>query len=116
MKAAVPGTEMADEGEEGRRQAFKFRTYIDAGADDPDRQVGVIDYKDEPDNPRFIKAIRDEYVEIVPGAYLGKILLRTSDLIGVANIPGLSKLSFLPSQDDTTYAKVGDFELREPPE
>ncbi|MDF0532373.1 hypothetical protein P0W64_21600 [Tsukamurella sp. 8F] len=114
VKVAVPGSVLADEGEQGRRQGFEFKTYIDRGADDPDRRVGVIDYRDEPDNPRLIKAIRDEYVEIVPGAYLGKVLLRTSDLIGLPRIPGLPKLPLLPSRDEGAYVKIGFFALRTP--
>ena len=114
VKAAVPGTTLTDEGEEGRRQGFDFTTYIEAGADDPDRQVGIIDYRNEPANPVLIRAIRDEYVEIVPGAYLGKILLRTSDLIGVPKIPGLPKLPLLPTRGEDAYEKLGYFALRTP--
>lgn len=59
------------------RIAFDFKTYIEAGKEDPDRQVMVIDYADVPSNPRLIiRSIRDELVEIVPGAYLGKVLFR----------------------------------------
>lgn len=59
------------------RLAFDFKTYREAGKDDPDRDVMVIDYADVPENPRLIiRSIRDELVEVVPGAYLGKILLR----------------------------------------
>jgi hypothetical protein len=57
--------------------AFDFKTYIEAGKEDPDRQVMVIDYADVPSNPRLIiRSIRDELVELVPGAYLGKVLFR----------------------------------------
>lgn len=57
--------------------AFDFKTYVEAGEDDPDRQVMVIDYKDVESNPALvIRSIRDELVEIVPGTYLGKILFR----------------------------------------
>jgi hypothetical protein len=57
--------------------AFDFKTYTDAGKADPDVQVMVIDYSDVGDNPRLIiRSIRDELVEVVPGAYLGKILFR----------------------------------------
>jgi hypothetical protein len=60
--------------------AFDFETYIEAGKVDPDREVLVIDYAKVDDNPRVvIKSIRDELVEIVPGAYLGKILYRTGE-------------------------------------
>ena len=57
--------------------AFDFKTYKDAGKADPDVQVMVIDYSGVGDNPRLIiRSIRDELVEVVPGAYLGKILFR----------------------------------------
>lgn len=57
--------------------AFDFQTYVEAGKDDPDRQVLVIDYANVESNPALlIKQIRDELVEIVPGAYLGKILFK----------------------------------------
>ena len=43
----------------------------------PDVRVMVIDYSDVGDNPRLIiRSIRDELVEVVPGAYLGKVLFR----------------------------------------
>lgn len=59
------------------RIAFDFKTYIEAGKEDPDRQVMVIDYADVPSNPRLIiRSIRDELVELVPGSYLGKVLFR----------------------------------------
>ena len=58
--------------------AFNFKTYEDEGKDDPGLRVMVIDYADVEDNPRLvIRSIRDELVEIVPGAYLGKVLFRT---------------------------------------
>ncbi len=66
MKDAVDG-----------KLAFDFKTYNDAGKCDPDVQVMVIDYSDVGDNPRLIiRSIRDELVEVVPGAYLGKVLFR----------------------------------------
>lgn len=55
--------------------AFDFKTYVEAGKDDPDRQVMVIDYADIESNPRLlIRSIRDELVEIVDSVFLGKIL------------------------------------------
>jgi hypothetical protein len=58
--------------------AFDFKTYEDDGKDDPGLRVLVIDYAGVEDNPRLvIRSIRDELVEIVPGAYLGKVLFRT---------------------------------------
>lgn len=64
-------------GKPGERIAFDFVTYVETGKDDPDREVLVIDYADLDQNPRLlIRSIRDELVELVPGTYLGKILLR----------------------------------------
>jgi hypothetical protein len=61
---------------DGERNAFEFRTRIEAGADDPDREVLVLDYAAVAENPAMIRKIRDELTEIVPGAYLGKVLWR----------------------------------------
>jgi hypothetical protein len=56
--------------------AFEFNTYVEAGRLDPSVDVLVIDYASVPRNPRFvIKQIRDELVQIVPGAHLGKMLV-----------------------------------------
>ena len=58
--------------------AFDFKTYVEAGKEDPDVDVMVIDYADIEDNPKLvIRKIRDELVEVVPGVYLGKILYNT---------------------------------------
>jgi hypothetical protein len=61
---------------DGRYAAFPFRTYEGAGMIDTDRRVLKIDY-DWDENPSFlIRNILDELVQIVPGVYLGKALLR----------------------------------------
>ncbi|MCB0933275.1 MAG: hypothetical protein KDB71_15425 [Mycobacterium sp.] len=58
--------------------AFDFNTYVEAGAEDPDVDVMVIDYADIEENPDLvIRKIRDELVELVPGVYLGKIMYNT---------------------------------------
>jgi hypothetical protein len=76
------------------RLAFDFKTYVEAGKDDPDREVMVIDYSDVEKNPRLvIRSIRDELVELVPGTFLGKILFRTRS---------------------GSYSKIGYFALRIP--
>lgn len=68
-----PTYSMAREGDYAA--AFDFTTYVEPGALDPDLDVLVIDYASIDDNPRvLIKSIRDELVEIVPGANLGKML------------------------------------------
>lgn len=59
------------------RIAFEFETYVEPGKLDPGTDVLVIDYARVEENPRLIiKAIRDELVEVVPGANLGKMLYR----------------------------------------
>ncbi len=65
------------------RSAFDFKTYVEAGRLDPSVDVLVIDYANEERNPRLlIRQIRDELVQIVPGANLGKMLV---------NVPGRSE-------------------------
>jgi hypothetical protein len=59
------------------RSAFDFETRVEPSEDDPSVEVLVIDYVVVDSNPGFlIKRIRDELVEIVPGANLGKVLWR----------------------------------------
>jgi hypothetical protein len=56
--------------------AFRFRTYVSPGAVDPDIETLKIDY-DSNENPGLlIRDILDELVQVVRGAYLGKVLLR----------------------------------------
>ena len=58
------------------RTAFDFSTYVEAGKLDPSVEVLVIDYESVSTNPRLlIRQIRDELVQIVPGANLGKMLV-----------------------------------------
>lgn len=65
---------------EGGRAAFEFETRIEPGKHDPDTKVLVIDYAPVSENPDLlIRKIRDELVEVVPGANLGKILYRTGE-------------------------------------
>ena len=62
---------------EGGRAAFDFETAVEPSKDDPSMRALKIDYHDVAENPRLlIRSIRDELVEIVPGAYLGKMLWR----------------------------------------
>ena len=59
------------------RSAFEFKTYVEPGRLDPSVNVLVIDYESVPENPRLlIRQVRDELVQIVPGANLGKMLVR----------------------------------------
>jgi hypothetical protein len=56
---------------------FEFETRVEPGWLDPDVDVLVIDYEPVASNPRFVIArIRDELVEVTPGANLGKVLWR----------------------------------------
>jgi hypothetical protein len=76
------------------RSAFDFETRVEPSEDDPGVEVLVIDYVVVDSNPSFvIKRIRDELVEIVPGANLGKVLWR---------------------HGDGSYALIGYFALRSP--
>jgi len=60
-----------------RVSAFDFQTRVEPSAVDEDHKVLVIDYASVWENPRLgISSIRDELVEIVPGAHLGTMLLR----------------------------------------
>jgi hypothetical protein len=62
------------------RGAFDFETRVEPGKTDPDVDVLVIDYSVVDSNPRLvIKKIRDELVEIAPGANLGKVLWRRGE-------------------------------------
>jgi hypothetical protein len=59
------------------RSAFDFNTYVEAGKLDPEVEVLVIDYETVNENPNLlIRQIRDELVQIVPGANLGKMLVK----------------------------------------
>ena len=61
----------------GGRSAFDFETAIEPSKDEPLTEVMKIDYHDLDSNPSLlIRSIRDELVEVVPGAYLGKMLWR----------------------------------------
>ena len=69
----------SEEGTEGRL-AFNFETRVEPSVDDAGTDVLVIDYAPVESNPdHLIRAIRDELVEIVPGANLGKIMHRGGD-------------------------------------
>ena len=58
------------------RSAFEFETYVEPGRLDRSVDVLVIDYARVKTNPALlIRQIRDELVEIVPGANLGKMLV-----------------------------------------
>ncbi len=58
-------------------KAFDFTTYVEAGKLDPEVEVLVIDYESVDGNPSLlIRQIRDELVQIVPGANLGKMLVK----------------------------------------
>jgi hypothetical protein len=76
------------------RVAFDFETRVEAGGVEPSVDVLVIDYAPIDRNPRLvIRSIRDELVEIVDGAHLGRILWR---------------------QGEDRYTNIGYFALRTP--
>lgn len=77
----------------GGKLAFDFKTFVEPGVDDPDIDVFVIDYKDVASNPKLlVRSVRDELVELVPGVFLGKIMVKTK----------------------SGYTKLGFFALRNP--
>ena len=59
-----------------RIEAFPFRNRIDAGEIDPDVEVLKIDYDFEANPDFLIRRILDELVQVAPGRYLGRVLLR----------------------------------------
>jgi len=59
----------------GERRWFPFATRIEASAIDA-RPCILLDY-DQPENPAFIRAIRDELREVAPGLFLGPAMLKT---------------------------------------
>jgi hypothetical protein len=72
-KALWPRYPMRSSGE--RLIGFDFTTYVQRGVLDTCMDVLVIDYASVESNPRLlIKQIRDELVEVVPGANLGKMI------------------------------------------
>jgi hypothetical protein len=72
-RVLFPGYKLRDAGD--KLAAFDFDIRTEPGKADPDVQVMVIAYSEIMENPRFIiRSIRDELVELVPGAYLGKVL------------------------------------------
>jgi hypothetical protein len=62
--------------EGGALAAFRFTTYVSPGKVDPDRETLKIDYDSEENPGLLIRDILDELVQVAPGAYLGKVLLR----------------------------------------
>lgn len=74
-RVLFPSYEFQD-GEDGGLVAFRFRTYASPGTVDPDRETLKIDYDSDENPGLLIRDILDELVQVVPGAYLGKVLLR----------------------------------------
>ena len=77
-KGLWPRYRLEDAGD-GRLAAFKFRTYVEPGKVDPDVDALKIDYDSDENPGLLIRDILDELVQVVPGAYLGKVLLRRKD-------------------------------------
>jgi hypothetical protein len=89
--------------------AFRFRSYTSPGKVDPDRETLKIDY-DSGENPGFlIRDILDELVEVVPGAYLGKILLRR----GSADAPRWQLIAYFALQPPETAREPAEAEADE---
>jgi hypothetical protein len=61
--------------EEGNTRAYYFRTSTGKGKKDSNTEVFKLDYN-MPENPFWIRIILDEFTEIAPQQYLGKIHLR----------------------------------------
>jgi hypothetical protein len=84
------GTKPSDRG----RAAFDFETAVEPSKSASDIEALKIDYGPVESNPRLIiRRIRDELVELVPGAHLGKMLWR---------------------QDSEPYPCLAYFALRQP--
>jgi len=58
-----------------RRERFPFGIYFGEGIRDPQIEVLKIDY-DIPENPRWMRTILDEMVEVADGSLLGKVHVR----------------------------------------
>jgi hypothetical protein len=84
------GTKPSDRG----RAAFDFETAVEPSKSESEIEALKIDYGPVESNPRLIiRRIRDELVELVPGAHLGKMLWR---------------------QDSEPYPCLAYFALRQP--
>lgn len=59
----------------GDKKVYPFKTYKGKGLQDKNLDVLKIDYNIS-ENPFWIRFILDEIVQIAPGKYLGKVLLR----------------------------------------
>ncbi len=59
----------------GDKDIYPFKTYETSGLRDPKLQVLRIDYN-IPQNPWWLRCVTDEIVQIGPGQYLGKIMIR----------------------------------------
>jgi hypothetical protein len=90
--------------DDGSYAAFRFRTYVGPGQVDPDRETLKIDYDSE-ENPRLlIRDILDELVQIVPGAYLGKVLLRRKETWSLLGYFALQPAAVAAPRDEQPVA------------
>lgn len=64
-------------------EKYSFKTYTGTGLKDKTVSVFKIDY-DIPGNPFWLRWILDEIVEVAPGVYLGKMIVR---LFGISFVP-----------------------------
>jgi hypothetical protein len=61
---------------DGRLAVFGFETRTAPSELDPGRQVLKIDYDHDGNPSFFVRDVLDELVEVAPGAYLGRMLVR----------------------------------------
>jgi hypothetical protein len=69
------GINLFTNGKGGFSEKYRFKTYTGAGLKDNKVNVVKIDY-DIPENPFWLRWILDEIVEVTPGRYLGKMIIR----------------------------------------
>ena len=94
--------------DDGSYAAFRFRTYVGPGQVDPDSETLKIDYDSE-ENPRLlIRDILDELVQIVPGAYLGKVLLRRKETWSLLGYFALQPAAVAAPRDEQPVATRGE--------
>jgi hypothetical protein len=74
-KAIWPRYRLEESGD-GQLVGFRFRTYVEPAKLDDGLEALKIDYDSEENPGLLIRDILDELVQVVPGAYLGKMLLR----------------------------------------
>ena len=85
---SASGINLFDDGGRMSTERQPFKTYYGNGLRDKNLNVLVLDY-DIPENPFWLRYIRDEIVQVAPNQYLGKLHLR---VIGFAFTLGYFEL------------------------